>query len=313
VEVDTDALVAVLDVPGVSVVRDAPLADHTTLRVGGVARLLVTVADEDALLHSVAACRAHDVPLLVLGRGSNLLVSDAGWPGVALRLGRGFRGVEVDPTDATLVRCGGAEPMPTVAVRTAQAGLTGFAWGCAVPGTMGGGVRMNAGAHGGDMADSLVEARVLDPVSLTLERYDAERLAFGYRRSSLAGDAVVVSVTLRLEPAPADVVLAEIESIRQWRREHQPVNQPSCGSVFTNPVGSSAGALIDAAGLKGLRVGGAEVSATHANFIVTRPGATAGDVETLIAQVVERVREHAGVELATEVVRPSAGTGRGPS
>ena len=312
-EVDTDALVAVLDVPGVSVVRDAPLADHTTLRVGGVARLLVTVADEDALLHSVAACRAHDVPLLVLGRGSNLLVSDAGWPGVALRLGRGFRGVEVDPTDATLVRCGGAEPMPTVAVRTAQAGLTGFAWGCAVPGTMGGGVRMNAGAHGGDMADSLVEARVLDPVSLTLERYDAERLAFGYRRSSLAGDAVVVSVTLRLEPAPADVVLAEIESIRQWRREHQPVNQPSCGSVFTNPVGSSAGALIDAAGLKGLRVGGAEVSATHANFIVTRPGATAGDVETLIAQVVERVREHAGVELATEVVRPSAGTGRGPS
>ncbi len=310
--VRTDALVAALEGPGVSVVREAPLAGHTTLRVGGAARLLVTVADEDALVRSVAASREHDAPLLVLGRGSNMLVGDAGWPGVVLRLGRGFRGVEIDATDATVVRCGGAEPMPTVAVRTAEAGLAGFAWGCAVPGTMGGGVRMNAGAHGGDMADSLVEARVLDPVSLTLERYDADRLAFGYRSSSLAGDAVVVSVTLQLERAPVDVVLAEIEDIRTWRREHQPVNRPSCGSVFTNPVGTSAGALIDEAGLKGLRVGGAEVSDTHANFIVTRPGATAGDVETLIERVVEAVREQTGVGLTTEVVRPSAGAAAGP-
>jgi UDP-N-acetylmuramate dehydrogenase len=195
--------------------------------------------------------------------------------------------------------------MPTVAVRTAQAGLAGFAWGCAVPGTMGGGVRMNAGAHGGDMSDSLVEARVLDLETGTIERHDAARLAFGYRSSALPDAAVVVSVTLQLEPADADVVLAEIDGIRRWRREHQPLNRPSCGSVFTNPPGASAGALIEQAGLKGLRVGGAEVSSTHANFIVTQPGASAGDVAALIEQVVTRVRQHSGVELRTEVVRPS--------
>jgi UDP-N-acetylmuramate dehydrogenase len=304
-----DALIAKLDAPGITVVRDAPLAAHTTLRVGGAARLLVTVEDERSLEHCVAACREHDVPLLVLGRGSNLLVGDEGWPGVVLRLGSGLRGIEID---GTTVRCGGAEPMPTVAVRTAQAGLAGFAWGCAVPGTMGGGVRMNAGAHGGDMSDSLVEARVLDPTSATIESYDAARLDFGYRSSSLPEAAVVVSVTLQLERADAATVLEEIDEIRTWRREHQPLSRPSCGSVFTNPVGASAGALIEAAGLKGERIGGAEVSDTHANFIVTRPGATSSDVEALIARVIERVREHAGVELTTEVVRPSVSATRRP-
>jgi UDP-N-acetylmuramate dehydrogenase len=302
-----DELVGALDGGGVTLVRDAPLAAHTTLRVGGAARLLVTVDDEAALVRCVAACREREVPMLVIGRGSNLLVGDEGWPGVVLRLGSGFRGIAIE---GDIVRCGGAEPMPNVAVRTAQAGLAGFAWGCAVPGTMGGGVRMNAGAHGGDMSDSLVEARVLDPVSGHVTRYDPARLDFGYRSSALPDAAVVVSVTLRLDRADADVVLAEIDDIRAWRREHQPLSRPSCGSVFTNPSGTSAGALIDAAGLKGVRVGGAEVSSTHANFIVTTPGATASDVETLIARVVDRVRVHAGVELKTEVVRPSVATTR---
>jgi len=294
--------------PGVTVVRDAPLAGHTTLRVGGPARLLVTVDDVAGLERTVAVCRAHAVPVLVLGRGSNLLVPDEGWPGVVLRLGRAFRGIEID---GTRVRCGGAEPMPAVAVRTAQAGLAGFAWGCAVPGTMGGGVRMNAGAHGADMSDALTEALVLDVASGGIERYDAGRLAFGYRRSALPETAVVLSVTLELDVQEPSVVLAEIDGIRTWRREHQPLSRPSCGSVFTNPPGASAGALIEAAGLKGTRVGGAEVSRTHANFIVTGPGATAADVEALIGLVVEAVRTHAQVELTTEVVRPStAAAGR---
>ncbi len=300
-------LVGALAGSGATLVHDAPLAAHTTLRVGGAARLLVTVDDEATLLRTVRACREHDVPLLVLGRGSNLLVGDAGWPGVVLRLGRGFRDIEIE---GTTVQCGGAVPMPTVAVRTAQAGLGGFAWGCAVPGTMGGGVRMNAGAHGGDMADSVVHASVVDPVSGAIEHYDPERLAFGYRRSALPEASVVISVTLELVPVDAAAVLAEIDDIRTWRREHQPLNRPSCGSVFTNPPGASAGALIEAAGMKGARVGGAEVSPTHANFIVTEPGATAGDVEGLIGLVVDRVRAHAGIELATEVVRPSAGAAR---
>jgi UDP-N-acetylmuramate dehydrogenase len=293
---------------GITVVADAPLGVHTTLRVGGSARLLVTVEDEDALVRTVSVCSDRDVPLLVLGRGSNLLVPDTGWPGVVLRLGPGFRGIDID---GTTVRCGAAEPMPAVAVRTAQAGLAGFAWGCAVPGTMGGGVRMNAGAHGGDMSDSLINARVLDPTTGVIERYSRERLAFGYRSSALPDSAIVTAVTLELSIEDPVVVLAEIDGIRTWRREHQPLSRPSCGSVFTNPSGASAGQLIEAAGLKGTRIGGAEVSHTHANFIVTGPDASATDVETLITHVIERVHAHSGVMLVPEVVRPTPSDRRG--
>ena len=288
--------------------QDVDLALHTTLRVGGPADVLVTVDDEDALLHSVRTVVSHAVPMLVLGRGSNLLVGDAGWPGVVIRLGAGLRGISIE---GTTVRCGGAEPMPSVAVRTAQAGLAGFAWGAAVPGSMGGGVRMNAGAHGADMSDALVSARVLDPAVGRIEEWRPERLALGYRHSALPEAAIVTSVTLALTTADPATVLAEIDAIRAWRREHQPLNRPSCGSVFTNPPGTSAGALIDRVGLKGTRVGGAEVSGTHANFIVTSPGACASDVEQLIALVARRVREETGIELSAEVVRPGP-TPEGP-
>lgn len=280
---------------------DADLALHTTLRVGGPADVLVTVDDEDALLRSVRTVVSHAVPMLVLGRGSNLLVGDVGWPGVVIRLGSGLRGISIE---GTTVRCGGAEPMPSVAVRTAQAGLAGFAWGAAVPGSMGGGVRMNAGAHGADMSDALVSARVLDPAVGRIEEWGPEQLALGYRHSALPEAAIVTSVTLALTAADPVTVSAEIDAIRAWRREHQPINRPSCGSVFTNPPGTSAGALIDRVGLKGTRVGGAEISARHANFIVTSPGACASDVEQLIELVARRVREETGIELVAEVVRP---------
>jgi len=248
----------------------------------------------------------------VLGRGSNLLVSDEGWPGVAVRLGRGLRGIDIDGLQ---VRCGGAAPLPTVAVQTAEAGLAGFAWGCAVPGTIGGGVRMNAGAHGADMSDAVVEARVFDATTRTVAVWPSERLAFAYRSSALPASAVVTSVLLALRPGSSDELLAEIDRIRAWRRTHQPLNRPSCGSVFTNPPGLSAGALIESAGLKGARVGGAEVSDLHANFIVTRPGATASDVWRLIQHVRAEVARHSGVELDPEVVRLSADdpTGEGGS
>jgi UDP-N-acetylmuramate dehydrogenase len=285
---------------GISLVTAAPLAMLTTLRVGGSAEHLVTVEDEAALQHVAAVCRRHGAPLTVLGRGSNVLVADEGLPGVVVRLGTGLRGVVIDgPT----VVCGGAEPLPSVAVTTARAGLAGFAWGAAVPGTVGGGVRMNAGAHGADMAASVVSARVLDPTSGAVEDWSADRLAFGYRHSALPAGAVVLAATLHLTRADPTEVLAEIDAIRRWRREHQPLERPSCGSVFTNPDGDSAGALIERAGLKGERVGGAEVSHTHANFIVTEPGATAADVAALIARVQARVHEVHGVQLTPEVVR----------
>lgn len=286
---------------GVSLVEGASLSEHTTLRVGGPARVMALVEDVDALLHVAAVVRARGLPWLVIGRGSNLLVDDVGWPGVVVRLGRGFRGVTIDSTD---VRCGGAEPLPTIAVRTAEAGLGGFAWGCAVPGSIGGALRMNAGAHGRDMAANVVEAEVVDVRTGSIERWDLARLGLRYRASALPDGAVVTSVLLALAPAEREEELGKIERIRSWRREHQPLNLPSCGSVFTNPEGASAGALIDAAGLKGRRVGGAEVSLVHANFIVTSPGATAADVAELIDVVRAEVARSSGVELHAEVVRP---------
>jgi UDP-N-acetylmuramate dehydrogenase len=295
------SLVDELREDGVRVDEDVALSEHTTLRVGGPARAFVVVDHLDALLHVATVVRAHGLPFLIIGRGSNLLVEDAGWPGVVVRLGRGFRGVEIT---GSLVRCGGAEPLPTVAVRTAEAGLAGFAWGCAVPGSIGGALRMNAGAHGSDMAANVVEAEVLDVHAGTVERWDLARLGLGYRASALPDGAVVTSVLLELEPAGPAEVLAEIDRIRSWRRTHQPLNLPSCGSVFTNPTGVSAGALIEAAGLKGRRVGGAEVSSLHANFIVTGAGATASDVAALIDEIRGEVLAHAGVELRAEVVRP---------
>jgi UDP-N-acetylmuramate dehydrogenase len=297
--VTRDPVIAALRDAGVEVHPGSSLADLTTLRVGGPARALV-IAERDADLAAVAeVCRDHDLPWLVVGRGSNLLIADDGWPGVALTLGRGYRGIEVDGTRA---RLGAAEPLPTVAVRLADAGLGGVAWAAGVPGTVGGGVRMNAGAHGGETADHLVEVDLVRLRSGVRETWPAAACGLSYRASDLPDDAVVVRAIWELEPADRDTVRAEIREVRDWRRTHQPLNEPNCGSVFANPPGDSAGRLIDDVGAKGLRVGGAEVSTKHANFIVTRPGATAADVASLIAQVQDRVEAAHGVRLRAEVV-----------
>jgi len=295
-----DDIVLSLETAGVvDVQAGVALASLTTLRVGGPARVLVTAHDDEDIARTGRIAREHDLPVLVVGRGSNMLVADEGWPGIALRLGRGHRGVHIDGTEVTV---GAAEPLPTLAVRCADAGLAGFAWGCAVPGTLGGAVRMNAGAHGHDMAESLVDVDVVRLGSGARETWPVDTLGARYRRTDLPEDAVVVSARLRLEPADATVVHEEMASIRAWRRAHQPLSEPNCGSVFTNPVGAAAAAMIDAAGLKGRRQGGAEVSRQHANFIVTRPGATASDVVGLIDEVRAAVLASSGVELATEVV-----------
>lgn len=308
----SDPVVDDLRAAGVREVRaGGALAPLTTLRVGGAARVLVT-ADRDADLAAVGAVAVrHGLPWLVVGRGSNLLVGDAGWGGIALVLGRGFRGVEVTSSPRIeggwRVRAGAAEPLPALAVQVADAGGAGFAWACAVPGTLGGAVRMNAGAHGGDMASHLAEVDLVRLRSGVRETWAVEALGLAYRRSQLPDDGVVVSATLDLRAGDRDEVRAEMAEIRAWRRANQPLNQPNCGSVFTNPPGDSAGRLVDQAGCKGLAIGGASVSERHANFIVTRKGATADDVLSLIAEVQRRVRDHAGVDLATEVVRVATG------
>ncbi len=299
-------VLAALRATGADVAPDAPLAPLTTLRVGGPARVLVGVGDEAVLGRVLAVAEAAAWPWVVIGRGSNLLVPDAGWPGVAIRLDGALRAIAVAGEE---VRAGGAAALPTVAIRAAEAGLGGFAWGVAVPGSVGGAVRMNAGAHGADMADAVVSARLVRPGATSAEVVPAAALGLRYRGSDVAPDAVVTGAVLRLAPADAGTVRAEMDDIRAWRRAHQPLHAATCGSVFTNPPGDSAGRLVEAAGLKGHRVGGAAVSATHANFVETTPGARADDVLRLVEEVRAEVARTTGVELATEVVilRPPSG------
>jgi UDP-N-acetylmuramate dehydrogenase len=290
------------------------LSGFTTLKVGGAARVLVEAEQEADLVAVGDVAAAAGLPTLVVGRGSNMLVADAGFPGIVVALGRGFRGVEVHVDgERVRARAGAAEPLPALAVRLADAGCGGVAWAAAVPGSLGGAVRMNAGAHGGELADHLVEAEVFRLSSRTRETWTREALGMRYRRTALPRDAVVLGATLAFDLADADTIREEIAEIRAWRRAHQPINQPNCGSVFTNPPGDSAGRLIDAAGCKGLRVGGAAVSELHANFIVTEPGARSSDVRDLIAEVRHRVAQVHGVDLHPEVVVVDVGeTGHDP-
>ena len=295
-----DEFVAALQqVVGGRVVADEPLARHTTMRVGGPAAAFVHAESVEDLLATATVCRGAGRPWLILGRGSNLLVADGGWPGVVVVLGRGFRGVTVDGSRLT---AGAAEPMPALARRAAAAGLGGLAFGIAIPGSLGGAVRMNAGAMGAELADVLTSADVVRLPDGGRRRRDAGELQYGYRSSTLHADEVVVAATLDLVPTDADELSEQMRRYRAWRREHQPVNEPSCGSVFRNPQGDSAGRLVEAAGLKGTAVGGVRVSERHANFFSVRPGARADDAARLLWLVQQRVDEEFGVRLTPEVV-----------
>jgi UDP-N-acetylmuramate dehydrogenase len=268
----------------------------STYRVGGRAALFVLIDSEEALAAAGRAVRESGLPVLVVGKGSNLLVADAGFPGLALQLGEVFAEVTVD---GTTVRAGGAAALPVVARRTADAGLTGFEWAVGVPGSVGGAVRMNAGGHGSDMAASLVAIRAADLAAGEDGDMSAADLDLGYRHSAIRSSQVVLRADLQLAPGDADRGRATISEIVRWRRANQP-GGPNAGSVFTNPPGESAGQLIDAAGCKGLRHGSAEVSPKHANFIQADPGGRADDVVALMAEVRRRVLEHSGVALHAE-------------
>ena len=278
---------------------EVSLAPFCTYRVGGPAALFVeptSVAELEAVREAVAA---SGCPTLVVGKGSNLLVADRGFPGVVVHLGDGaFEEIEVD-ADAATVRAGGGALLPVVARRTAAAGLTGFEWAVGVPGSIGGAVRMNAGGHGSDMAASLTRVSVFDLVEGGPREWTVEDLDLGYRRSAIGPQHLVLFAELALAPGDRERSEAEISEIVRWRRANQPGGQ-NAGSVFANPDGDSAGRLIDACGLKGLRVGTAEVSTKHANFIQADPDGSADDVHLLIRQVQLRVAAATGIELHPE-------------
>ena len=282
---------------GPSARRDVGLGERTTYRVGGRAALAVVPRREDELLEVAAVVAATGVPVLVVGRGSNLLVADAGFAGLAVLLGDGFDDIDIE---AELVTAGGATSLPVLARRTAAAGLRGFEWAVGVPGSVGGAVRMNAGGHGSDMAACLEAARVVGLRSATVAWRPVGQLGLGYRRSSLTPTDVVVAARIRCragDPAEAEAELAEIV---RWRVANQPGGR-NAGSVFTNPPEGPAGRLVEQAGMKGYRVGSAEVSTKHANFIQVDEGGSADDVVALIAVVRARVREVTGVDLSTEI------------
>jgi UDP-N-acetylmuramate dehydrogenase len=277
--------------------RDVPLGPLTTYRVGGQAALFVEASSVDDLGRVAGAVAATGLPTLVVGKGSNLLVADAGFPGVAVVLGATFAEIAID---GTRVEAGGAAALPVAARRSVRAGLSGFEWAVGVPGSVGGAVRMNAGGHGSDMAASLIEARILD---LMRPGHDAvvpqAQLELGYRRSAVAPHQVVVAATLGLRPGDREAGEREIAEIVAWRRANQPGGQ-NAGSVFVNPLDDSAGRLIDAAGCKGLRLGSAEVSPKHANFFQADAGGSADDLRALMEAVRRRVRDHSGVDLRPE-------------
>ncbi|MFV0315664.1 MAG: UDP-N-acetylmuramate dehydrogenase [Microthrixaceae bacterium] len=277
---------------------DEPVAPLCTYKVGGAARRFVEVADErelERIVHAVAAA-GLGLKTVVIGRGSNLLVSDSGFDGLMLRLGESFTAIRIE---GTTVECGAAASLPVVARRTAAAGLTGFEWAVGVPGSMGGAVSMNAGGHGSDMEEVVSRVRVHHPVSGKALWMSPELIDFGYRGTALPPNQVVSRVDLALsrgDRADSEELIAEIV---RWRRENQPGGQ-NAGSVFTNPPGDSAGRLIDQAGCKGLRIGTAEVSTKHANFIQADRGGSADDVAALMAEVAKRVADTTGVRLLPE-------------
>ena len=284
--------------------RDHPLARLTTIRTGGDAELFArpaTIAELEALLRWAARA---GVVVGVVGSGSNLLIADEGVRGLVLKLDRQLAEIEQDEQDGTRLRCGGGARLPAVSATAARLGLSGIEFGVNIPGTVGGAVRMNANAYGGELGRAL---EWVDVVTATgTERRSPGTFAFAYRRSNLRGGEIVARAQFALGRARADEVKATLADMRRRRREAQPSGIKTFGSTFKNPAdaaaeGRSAGQLLDAAGCRGLRIGGAGFSVKHANFVENHGGATTAEVVEVMAEGRRRVSERFGIELEPEV------------
>jgi UDP-N-acetylmuramate dehydrogenase len=275
-----------------------PLAPLTSFRIGGPADAYLepeSVDDLEALARVIADT---GVPIVVIGKGSNILVADAGFHGVVIRLGRGFRW---SARDRAGLSAGGAMPLPALAGVALSHALEGLEFGVAIPASLGGAVRMNAGAHGSEMAEVVSSIDVFDLGSADASRRSAGDAGFRYRGSGLAAEQIVIGASFALRDAPRDEIRARMDEARTWRRRTQPIAEPNCGSVFLNPPGHHAANLIEAVGGKELRVGRAAISAKHANFIVAGPGCRAADVAELIDRVTRAVAARFDVHMETEV------------
>jgi UDP-N-acetylmuramate dehydrogenase len=282
-----------------TVQTDYPLSGLTTYRVGGPALVYLEPADLHDLEALGEVLQGEDVPVLVLGRGSNLVISDSGFPGIVIRLGMSFSWIRADGPDGMVA--GSATPLPMLANWAARRGLAGVEFAIAIPGSVGGGIFMNAGAHGGEMADVLRSVTVYDLGSNGLKQLEAAELGLVYRHSELTERQVVLEASFELERDEEATVRSRMDGYRKHRAETQPGALQNAGSTFKNPDGDSAGRLVEAAGLKGHRIGGVSVSELHANFFIAEEGSTSQQVFDLVHDVRRLVAERMGVELQPEV------------
>jgi UDP-N-acetylmuramate dehydrogenase len=273
-----------------------PLGRHTTFRIGGPAAVHFQPASPEAVAGAVAWAKQHKLPCLILGLGSNVLIRDGGFPGLVIKIGKGLDAVS---HRAGTWKVGAGLPIPLLARKSAEEGFGGIHRLIGVPGSVGGGVFMNAGAHGEDFASVLISATLLDPKGKLVEKAKKD-IAFSYRHSDLDGH-VVLGCALRLEQEEPEKLKSEQSMLLRRRREGTPFDQPCCGSVFKNPEETTAGRLIDRCGLKGRRVGSAEISKVHANYIVNLGNASADDVLKLIDIARTAVFKEFGLELELEV------------
>lgn len=285
---------------GIASRTNVPMSDHTTWKIGGPADLFVEISDPHGFREAINVFARHSVPWRILGRGSNTLVSDKGIRGAVLKLGKWFEAAQIEGPRITV---GSAYSFIKLAILAGKNGLSGLEWAGGIPGSVGGAICMNAGAHGSDMSKNLESAEVIfaDGEMKTLSCDDFE---FSYRHSVLQErPGLVTKAVLLLEPGDPKDITEKMNRLRNYRLETQPLQQPCAGSVFRNPEGDFAARLIEECGLKGLRHGGAEISKMHANFIVNVGGAKASDVLWLMNEAQRKVREKFGIELQPEVMR----------
>ena len=280
--------------------RDEPMHRHTTFRVGGRASLYVKAASADELIQVINIAKSANTDFFLIGNGSNLLVSDDGFDGIIIELGEAMSNITVNGSKLT---CASGALLSRISSVAAKHALEGLEFASGIPGTLGGGLAMNAGAYGGELAMVVESVCALDPTDMQIKTYKCSELDFGYRRSRIKSEGlIVISATLNLKAGDEEAIRGRIAEYSQRRRDKQPLEYPSAGSTFKRPEGQFAGALIEAAGLKGTKVGGAEVSVKHAGFVINKGDATAKDIYDLIGLVQKRVFDNSGFLLEPEVI-----------
>ncbi|WFA09163.1 UDP-N-acetylmuramate dehydrogenase [Tissierella sp. Yu-01] len=281
-----------------TILFDEPMKNHTSFKIGGPADVMIIPKSEEGLISAVKLCRENDIEMYIMGNGSNLLVRDGGMRGVVIKINEGLNIIKVEGN--TIYSQAGS--LITAVSRTAMAkSLTGFEFANGIPGSIGGAVTMNAGAYGGEMKDVIKSVRVLDGNNNIVE-YTNEEMNFRYRGSKVVDEnLIVLSIEIELKPGDHEEIQAVMKDLTEKRTSKQPLELPSAGSTFKRPTGYYAGKLIDDAGLRGLRYGGAQVSEKHCGFVVNIDNATCKEVLQLILVVQKTVRDKFGVELDTEI------------